>query len=140
MVRNRQRASGCVKQRETRVAQTQAGLLRRALEWFSKDCSFTDLRLHGNVGWEVIQLVALGVLWSWSDRTTLTGAFDDARELANEMFGLVAVTTYQGFTGAMRSYTEQLLARLWIRLHGLMEKVGRKYWRTGRWLALAVDG
>jgi hypothetical protein len=140
MVRNRQRASGRVKQRETRVAQTQAGLLRRALEWFSKDCSFTDLRLHGNVGWEVIQLVALGVLWSWSDRTTLTGAFDDARELANEMFGLVAVTTYQGFTGAMRSYTEQLLPRLWIRLHGLMEKVGRKYWRTGRWLALAVDG
>jgi hypothetical protein len=65
-------------------------------------------------------LAALGVLWSWSDRTTLTGAFDDARELANEMFGLVAVTSYQGFTGAMRSYTEQLLLRLWMHMHGLM--------------------
>jgi hypothetical protein len=140
MVRKRRQAIGGRKRREARVLQTQAGLLRRALDWFSKDCSFTDLRLHGNVGWEVIPLVALGVLWSWSDRTTLTGAFDDARQLANEMFGLVAVTTYQGFTGAMRTYTEQLLPRLWSHLHGLMHRAGGKHWRIGRWLALAVDG
>lgn len=140
MNRKRQHARSYHKPRGARRVQSQARLLRRALEWFSNDCSFTDLRLHGNVGWTAIQLMALGVLWSWSDRATLTAAFDDAQQLATEMFGVVAVTTYQGFTGAMRTYTEQLLPRLWLHLHGLMQKAGGKHWRIGRWLALAVDG
>src|ERR1700737_4382933 len=108
MVRKRQHARSDRKLRGAAVKQTQVGLLRRALDWSLKDCSFTDLRLHGNVGWQAIHLVALGVLWSWSDQATLTGAFEHARQLANEMFGLVPVTSYQGLTGAMRTYTEQL--------------------------------
>ena len=72
---------------------THAELLQRALEWFSKGCDFTNLTLHGNVGWEATQLVVLAVLWAWSDRSTLTKGFDDARQLAIEMFGSVAVNT-----------------------------------------------
>jgi hypothetical protein len=70
----------------------------------------------------------------------LTGAFDDARELAAEMFGEVAVTTYQGLMGAMRVYTDQLLSLVWSRVQALMEKVGGEHWRIGPWLPLAVDG
>jgi hypothetical protein len=88
------------------VTVTHADLLQRALEWFSKGCDFTNLAPHGNVGWEAIQLVVLAVLWAWSDRSTLTKGFDDARQLAIEMFGSVAVNTYQGLTGALRSYTD----------------------------------
>jgi hypothetical protein len=140
MVGNRKESIGRCKSRDTRVLRTQAELLKGALEWFLKDCSFTDIRWHGNVAWNATQLVALAVLWSWSDQSTLTGAFEHARQLANDMFGTVAVTSYQGLTGALRVYTEQLLSRLWMHLHVLMEKVGGKYWRIGRWLPLAVDG
>lgn len=140
MVGNRKESIGGGKRRSVRVPRTQAGLLRGALEWFSKDCSLTELPLHGNVGWKVIDLVALAVLWSWSDHARLTDAFEHASELATEMFGLVAVTSYTGFTGALRSYTEKLLPVLWAHLHWLMEKVGGRHWRIGRWLPLAVDG
>src|ERR1700730_8143748 len=101
---------------------TQADLVRRALDWFSTGCNFTNLTLHGNVGWQAMQLVVLGVLWAWSDRATLTKAFEDAAELASEMFGAVAVTTYPGFTGALRAYTEQFLPQLWSHMHCLMER------------------
>jgi DDE family transposase len=140
MARKRQHGRSRCKRRGAAVKQTQVGLLRGALDWFLKECSFTDLSVHGNVGWKAIHLVALGVLWSWSDQATLTGAFEHARQLANEMFDLVPVTSYQGLTGAMRTYTEQLLPLLWTHLHGLMEKAGGEHWRIGRWLALAVDG
>ena len=140
MVRNRKRSVADRKKCKSLVPQTQAGLLRGALEWFAKDWSLTELRLHGNVSWKAMHLVALGILWSWSDQATLTGAFDHARQLATAMFGHVAVTSYQGLTGAMRAYTEQLLPLLWARLHDLMEKVGGEHWRIGRWLPLAVDG
>ena len=91
-----------------RDPRTRSHVLKRTLEWFSQDCNFIDLALHGNVGWEPMQLIVLAVLWSWSERSTLTKAFEDAAQLAHAMFGSVAVTTYQGFTGALRSYTGQL--------------------------------
>jgi len=140
MVGNRKESIGRCKGRDARVPRTQAGLLKGALEWFLKDCSFIDIHWHGNVAWKATELVALAVLWSWSDQSTLTGAFEHARQLAGDMFDDVAVTSYQGLTGALRAYTEPLLLRLWMHLHALMEKVGGTYWRIGRWLPLAVDG
>lgn len=119
---------------------THADLLRQALQWFGDSNSFSELVRHGNVGWSAMQLVSLVVLWSWSDRSTLTAAFIDARDLAWKMFGRVAVTTYQGMMGALRSYTAPLLSLFWRHLHVRMEQVAGKHWRIGLWLALAVDG
>ena len=119
---------------------TQADCLRRALEWFSKDQSFADLKLHGNVKWTTMELVVLAVLWVWSEHRALTGAFDQACSLAQRIFGQVAVTTYQGLTGALRTYTEPLLPQLWRHLQRLMEDSANEHWRIGLWLALAVDG
>jgi hypothetical protein len=121
-------------------AVTHADGLRQALEWFVRDNSFANLSLHGNVGWTAVQLVALAVLWVWSDQRTLTGAFTHARRLAEDLFGTVAVTTYQGLGGALRRYTEQLLPPVEARLHWLMEQSAGRHWRVGKWLALAVDG
>ena len=75
MDRKRQRASRSRKPREAKGSETQAALLRQALDWFADGCDFTGVMLHGNVGWRPIQLVALAVLWTWSDRTTLTAGF-----------------------------------------------------------------
>jgi hypothetical protein len=121
-------------------SRTQADLLREALRWFGNDESFSELVRHGNVSWSAMQLVTLAVLWAWSDRSTLTAAFVDARDLALKMFGAVAMATYQGMMGALRSYTETLLALFWRQLHARMERVAGKHWQIGLWLALAVDG
>jgi Transposase DDE domain len=127
-------------QAATQGRTTQADVLRRALEWFSKGCNFTKVALHGNVGWQPVQLTVLAVLWAWSDRSTLTQGFEDARQLASVLFGNAAMTTYQGFTAALRSYTEQFLPQLWSHVQRLMEQTAGEHWRIGQWLALAVDG
>jgi hypothetical protein len=119
---------------------THADLLRQALHWFCNSDSFSELIRHGNVSWSAMQLVTLAVLWAWSDRSTLTAAFTDAKDLALKMFGDVAVTTYQGMIGALRSYTAPLLALFWQHLHARMEQAAGEHWQIGLWLALAVDG
>lgn len=117
-----------------------ADLLQRSLKWVVSDKIFEQLPRHGNTSWLASQLVVLAILWVWSDQSTLTGAFTKAKQLSLTMFGQVALNSYQGFTGALATWTSRFLPLLWARLHGLMEQVGGKHWRIGRWLALAVDG
>jgi hypothetical protein len=119
---------------------TRVDLLRQAISWIVDEKIFSQLALHGNTSWIASQLVVLAVLWVWSDKSTLTGAFVQAEELSRGMWGTVAVTTYQGLMNALVTWTGKLLPLIWKRLHGFMEKVGGAYWRIGRWLPLAVDG
>src|SRR5665213_1286323 len=99
--RQRKKRGNCRKQNNSAGVQpkTQADLLRQSLNWFGSSDSFSELIRHGNVSWTAMQLATLAVLWVWSDRSTLTAAFIDAKDLAVEMFGDVAVTTYQGMMG-----------------------------------------
>lgn len=119
---------------------TYGRLLRKSLEWAINDRMFADIRLHGNIRWTPRQLVILAVLWVWSDKRTLVRAFVHARRLALTMFGSVAVTTYQGLTGALKTWSGRLLPVTRKRLQTLMEEVGGKHWRVGLWVAQAVDG
>jgi hypothetical protein len=126
--------------RDIRVSSTKTDLLRQALSWIVDEKIFSQLALHGNTSWIASQLVALAVLWVWSDKSTLTGAFEQAKELSTNMLGTVAVRTYQGLMNALVTHTGKLLPLIWKRLHVFMEKVGGTHWRIGRWLPLAVDG
>jgi hypothetical protein len=82
----------------------------------------------------------LAVLWVWSDKRTLVRAFDHARRLSLTLFGDVAVTTYQGLTGVLKTWSVKLLPITQQRLQQLMERVGDNHWRIELWVALAVDG
>jgi Transposase DDE domain len=117
-----------------------ADLLKRSLTWVVNERIFEQLARHGNTSWLASQLVVLAVLWVWSDQSTLTGAFGEAKQVSLTMFGQVALNSYQGLTGALVTWTGRLLPLLWSRLHALMEQAGKEHWRIGRWLALAVDG
>lgn len=117
-----------------------AELLERAVAWAVNDGIFADVALHGNVTWMPSHLVALAILWVWSSATQLTSAFAEAKRLSQAMFGVVAVTSYQGLTRALIRYTEVLRPLLWQRLHHLMEACGGEHWRIGMWLPLAIDG
>ena len=119
---------------------THGDLLRKALTWVLNDSMFADVQLHGNIKWTPKQLVILAVLWVWSGRNTLSRAFVHARRLSLAMFGSVALTTYQGLTGALKKWSVRLLPRTQQRMQELMEEVGGEHWRLGLWVALAVDG
>ena len=114
--------------------------LQRALAWIINENIFSQLTLHGNTTWTAGPLVALAVLWVWSDKDTLTAAFKHAKHLALSMFGEVALTTYQGLIDALVTWTGSLLPLIQRRLHSLMEQIGGDYWRIDGWLPLAVDG
>jgi hypothetical protein len=115
-------------------------LLRQAISWIVDERIFSQLAFHGNTSWVASQLVVLAVLWVWSDKSTLTGAFAQAENISKGMLGTVAVTTYQGMMNALVTWTGKLLPLIWKQFHGLMKQRGGVYWRIGRWLPLAVDG
>ena len=139
---SRKTATQASKNTNTKLAKfTHGDLLKQALAWAFNDDMFSHLTLHGNIKWKARQLVTLAVLWVWSGRATLGRSFVHARRLSRAMFGLVAVTTYQGLTGALKTWSPKLLPAVQKRLHKLMEQVGgNDHWRIGLWVPLAVDG
>ena len=78
--------------------------------------------------------------WVWSPEPGLVDAAKAAITQVLKLFGDVAVGSYQALTGALLSYTPQLLPVLWTRMQGLMHQCGGASWRVGPWLPLAVDG
>ncbi len=114
--------------------------LERTLAWIVNESIFSPMTFRGNTTWTTSQLVVLAVLWVWSDKGTLTGAFGHAKQLALSMLGKVALTSYQGLSNALVTWTPSLLPLIQRRLHALMEQIGGEYWRIGGWLPLAVDG
>src|SRR6056297_2754362 len=123
-----------------RKGTTQIDLLRRSINWVINDKMFADFRKHGNTKWTPRYLLALAVLAAWSEGQRMTGAFDKATKLSQNMFAQVAICTFQGMMRALVTSTAQLLPLVWSRLHELMQLVGGEYHRIGGWLPLAVDG
>lgn len=119
---------------------TNGHALRRAVNWIVNDSIFRDLKLHGNVSWTAAGLVCLAVFWVWSPESSLVEAAKAAVETVTAVFGSAAVKSYQALTGALKTYTNQLLPVLWLRLQCLMAGCDKDLWRIGLWLALAVDG
>src|SRR5262249_19247331 len=79
-------------------------------------------------------------LWVWSESTTLTGAFVQARQLCRTLLGKMVLASYPGFIDAVTRWTPTLMPLLWSCLHKRMEAIGRRHWRIGVWLPLAIDG
>ena len=65
--------------------------LGAAVTWILKGVSCPNLKLHGNTGWLVGDLIILAVLWVWSEDKTLTGAFTEAHRLSVKLLGHAAV-------------------------------------------------
>ena len=114
--------------------------VRAAVAWAVDRRIFADVKLHGNTGWQIADLILLAVVWVWSNDSTLSGAFVEAQRWSMDVLGRAAVKTYQGFIKALVTWTSSWLPLLWNQLHRLMEAQGGTHWRVGRWVALAVDG
>jgi hypothetical protein len=119
---------------------SEAGRLKRAIDWCLNDSSFDNLETHGNVKWNAKCLIALAVLTAWGTEPRMTDSFSEARKLSLTLYGTVAIQTYQGMMRALVAYTGQLLPMVWSRLQAQIEKASPEHFRIGKWLALAVDG
>jgi len=111
-----------------------------AIKWLLSPGIFDRLAFHGNTSWLAAELVTLVLLWVWSDCSKLSERFDDARAHSLKVLGKVALTTYQGMAGALQTWTPKLMPLLHVRLHELMEQIGRRHMRVGMWVAIAIDG
>ena len=114
--------------------------LHRAYAWAFNSQLFAGIRAHRNTTWTVVDFVLLALLWVWSERTTLTGAFDHASQLCRKLLGKVVLKTYTGFADALTTWTPVLIPLLRERLHERMAAVAGPFWRIGPWLPLAIDG
>jgi IS4 transposase len=111
-----------------------------ALRWMIDQKIFDGISFHGNTSWLPVALIVQALLWTWSERSKLTAAFDEAVEKSEQLLGRVALSTYQGLAGALETWTARFMPRLQERLHELLEEIGGRHFRRGRWLAIAIDG
>lgn len=114
--------------------------IRDAMNWLVRPGIFDALAFHGNTSWLAADLVALALLWIWSDAAKLTDAFDGARTNSVKLLGRAALTTYQGMAKALHTWTPKFMPLLQIRLHELMQQIGEGHMRVGLWVAIAMDG
>lgn len=121
-------------------AHINADQLRKAIDWVITESIFANVRLHGNIGWLAHQLVALAILFAWSDSAQMTTCFEEAARFSQNLYGVLPIATYQGMMRALSRYGSQLIPCLWARFQFLMSKVAPEHFRIGGWLPLAVDG
>ena len=100
---------------------------------------FAGLGLHGNTSWSPTALVSVALCWAWSESKNLTDAFDEAKRQCAKL-GITALSTYQGFMGALVTRTDSLMLVLWPVLHQRMQEIGGRYWRIDTWVPIAFDG
>src|SRR4051812_27468471 len=77
------------------------------LNWLLPDASiFAKIKLHGNTKWLPMHLVWLALFWSWSESVNVTDAFTEAVGCCTKVVASSPLSTYQGFMGAMVTWTE----------------------------------
>jgi hypothetical protein len=115
--------------------------LQALREWFLPDGSiFSTIRFHGNSKWTPVCLVWMALCWSWSESRNVTDAFTEACTVCQTMFGTPPLSTYQGFMGALVTWTPGFMPLLHTVLQRRMEQIGGKFWRIDGWVPIAFDG
>jgi hypothetical protein len=111
------------------------------LDWFlSNGDIFSKVKFHGNTSWLPKSLVWLALCWAWSESRNLTDAFTEAVSCCKIISTSAALSTYQGFLGALTRWTSEFIRLLCLLLQQRMEEIGGKFWRIGRWVPIAFDG
>jgi hypothetical protein len=109
--------------------------------WWLPDAGiFAQLRLHGNTKWSATDLVWMALLWAWSDQRHLTDAFAQAQVQCLTLAPAARLSTYQGFMGALSTWSSQLVPRLCEGLQERMQQLPGDHWRVHGWVLLGVDG
>lgn len=115
--------------------------LNAALDWYLGDGSiFSKFTFHGNTTWLPTGLIKLALVWCWSECKHLTDAFASAVACSDTMIGGAALRSYQGFLGALVSWTPSFMPLLCLLLQQRMQEIGGSFWEIGGFVPLGVDG
>jgi Transposase DDE domain len=101
---------------------------------------FSSIRFHGNITWTALPLVLLALCWSWSESRYVTDAFTEASGWCQILVGHSPLSTYQGFMGALATWTPRLLPVLLTVLHNRFEQIGDRFYRVHGWVPIGFDG
>ena len=127
--------------KRTKGVLTNAESLRQAYQWLLPEGSiFAKVRFHGNVSWMASSLVLLALCWSWSEARHVTDAFAEAAGWCQSLLGCLPLTTYQGFMGALATWTPRLMPILVGVLQQRMARMGGRFYRIAGWVPIAFDG
>jgi len=115
--------------------------LRTLLDWFLGDGSiFAQVKFHDNTTWLPTSLVKLALIWAWSECQHLTDAFAEAVGCCEKISGGSALSTYQGFLGALTRWTPTFIPLLCLLLQQRMPEIGGAFWEIAGFVPIGVDG
>jgi hypothetical protein len=122
------------------VARSNRESLQRQFSWFLPDNAiFSQLLFHANTKWSPCHLVYLIFCWSLIDNTILTDAFAQAFGRCSFLFPALSFT-YQGFMGALLTWTPYFIPLLRELLHCRMPESNSPYWSVHGWIPISFDG
>ena len=100
------------------------------------------IRFRCDCSWSPIALVFAGLLWAWSDETTLVDRFDLARKAVVRMriLGRAPATTYQAFLKMLRSWTPRLVLPVVEALRRRMREELADRFEVAGFQVFGVDG
>ena len=114
--------------------------LQRSFSWFLPNNSiFSNLFFHANTKWNPRVLIYLIFCWSLIDNTILTDAFAQALAQGSSLFPGLSLT-YQGFMGALLTWTPTFIPLLRNLLHRRMQEIDSPYWTVHGWVPISFDG
>lgn len=116
--------------------------LRQAIGKYLPHKGLALISKDKRVRWTDRLLVIAAVLLSWSKRSALTDAFDDARQCVVAMYlsRRRPGQTAKGFFKALQSSGPRLVTLLTRHLQSQTIQRAASRWRTRRWVAMAADG
>jgi hypothetical protein len=141
--RKQQSTAKCTnkQQRQEQRAAKNDKLLRELIKWFIPPGElFHKSEFHGNVKWNAEEVMAQALIWSWQEAKNVTDAFDQTREICDDLKLSRTILTYTAFMNALTRHREMFHNRMCDQFQRLAEDVGGERFRTRGWVLIGFDG
>jgi len=126
---------------QQRTSQNTSDIATILHELFPADL-FTTIRTNAGGFWKPNLLAATALLWMICGDATIVISFQSAFDMLLACFPHLAKSqaSYQGFTGQLSKYQNQLMHIIIPHLRNLTKSKLEKYWKIGKWIVIAADG
>jgi Transposase DDE domain len=116
--------------------------LKQALDWLLTPAVLDHVRFRDDCSWTPRALIAMALLWAWSDEKSLTDRFASARKIVPGIVPLLPppATTYQAFLKMLRTWTATLALALVAAYRQRMREDLKDRFLVGGFPVFAVDG
>jgi hypothetical protein len=124
-----------------KVARSYLQQLGEAIREFLPSHSFNQFPIGQAICWKPQRIAWIALLMAWDEGQTLGTRWDHAGEAATKLHPHWRLgESYSGFTQALIRLSGRLIPALVKRLQVAMKAVAGSYWKSGLWVAFAVDG